>query len=125
MTSRPAGAIRVFCSEELIRASDTQRALKEAVGEAGRRKNPADAYEKIKGLYLLSPNRNRFGARCPSSEGTQTQQQGKSRVCLMAGSWLPTIGGRGRLRIWVWEGDKSKWWGWEKGKGNREEATWR
>lgn len=68
----------------------------------GRRKNPANAYEKIKGLYLLIPNRNRFGARCPSSERTQTQQQGKSRVCLMAGIWLPTIGGRGRFRIWEW-----------------------
>lgn len=30
MTSRPGGAIRVFCSEDLIRASDTQKALKKA-----------------------------------------------------------------------------------------------
>lgn len=95
------------------------------MGESGRRKNPANAYEKIKGLYLLIPNRNRFGARCPGSERTQTQQQGKSRECLMAGSWLPTIGGRGRFRIWEWEGDKRKWLGWEEGKGSREEATWR
>lgn len=115
----------VFCSEELIRAADTQRASKEAVGEAERCKNPANAYEKIKGLYLLNPNRNTFRARCPGSERTQTQQQGKSRGCLMAGSWLPTIQGRGRVRIWEWEEDKSKWWGWEEGKGNREEATWR
>lgn len=34
-TSRPGGAIRVFCSEELIRASDTQRALKETWGRWG------------------------------------------------------------------------------------------
>lgn len=35
MTSRPGGAIRVFCLEELIRASDTQKALKKAaMGEA-------------------------------------------------------------------------------------------
>lgn len=42
----------------------------------------------------------------------------------MAGSWLPTSGERGISRIQEWEGDKSKWWGWEEGKGNREEDTW-
>jgi len=45
----------------------------------------------------------------------------------MAGSWLPTFGGRGRSRVWEWEGGKSKWWGWDEGEeraiGRQESLT--
>lgn len=58
----------------------------------------------------------------PRFRGDPAVAKGQEQSSLMAGSWLPTFGGRGRSRIWEREGDKSKWWGWEEGK---ERATGR
>lgn len=46
------------------------------------------------------------------AEVAKGQEQSMPDGC----SWLQTLGGTGRPRIWEWEGDKSKWWGSAEGK---------
>lgn len=60
-TSRPGGAIRVFCSEELIRAADTQRALKEAVGEAAGVKTQQMHMKRSRGCICNIPTGTDLG----------------------------------------------------------------